>query len=70
MKTVLAFGDSLTWGADPATGLRHRPEHRWPEVLEAKLSGMAKVHAEGLGGRTTCYDDHLKPGLPQWRTGA
>ncbi|WP_107677276.1 SGNH/GDSL hydrolase family protein [Agrobacterium sp. LAD9] len=61
MKTVLAFGDSLTWGADPATGLRHRPEHRWPEVLEAELSGKAKVHPEGLGGRTTCYDDHTGP---------
>lgn len=58
MKTVLAFGDSLTWGADPATGLRHAAEHRWPEVLGAGLEGKARVHAEGLGGRTTCYDDH------------
>lgn len=61
MKTVLAFGDSLTWGADPATGLRHPPESRWPEVLEAALGAAAKVIAEGLGGRTTCYDDHAGP---------
>lgn len=61
MKTVLAFGDSLTWGADPATGLRHPPEYRWPEVLEKELGGRAKVIAEGLGGRTTCYDDHAGP---------
>ena len=28
MKTILAFGDSLTWGADPATGLRHARDGR------------------------------------------
>lgn len=61
MKTVLAFGDSLTWGADPATGLRHPPEFRWPVVLEKELGGVAKVISEGLGGRTTCYDDHAGP---------
>lgn len=61
MKTVLAFGDSLTWGADPATGLRHPTKFRWPEVLEAGLDGTAKVIGDGLGGRTTCYDDHTGP---------
>ena len=61
MKTVLAFGDSLTWGADPQTGLRHPPEFRWPEVLEAGLGGAARVIGDGLGGRTTCYDDHTGP---------
>ncbi len=61
MKTVLAFGDSLIWGADPATGLRHPAAYRWPEVLETELAGMAKVYPEGLGGRTTCYDDHAGP---------
>lgn len=61
MKTVLAFGDSLTWGADPTTGLRHPPEGRWPEVLARELGGSATVISEGLGGRTTCYDDHAGP---------
>lgn len=61
MKTVLAFGDSLTWGADPATGLRHPPEGRWPEVLGETLGGLARIISEGLGGRTTCYDDHAGP---------
>ncbi|MGO4622502.1 SGNH/GDSL hydrolase family protein [Ensifer sp. 2YAB10] len=61
MKTILAFGDSLTWGADPETGLRHPPEGRWPEVLARELEGAAKVIPEGLGGRTTCYDDHAGP---------
>ena len=39
MKTVLAYGDSLTWGADPVTTLRHPYEDLWPSVLEAGLSG-------------------------------
>ncbi len=61
MKTILAFGDSLTWGSDPATGLRHPLEYRWPEVLQRELGGTARVIAEGLGGRTTFYDDHTGP---------
>lgn len=61
MKEILAFGDSLTWGADPETGLRHPFEMRWPSVLMAGLEGRARVVAEGLGGRTTCFDDHSAP---------
>ena len=61
MRTILAFGDSLTWGADPATGGRHPHESLWPVVLERELRGEARVIAEGLGGRTTCFDDHSGP---------
>lgn len=57
-KTILAFGDSLTYGADAETGGRHPFEDRWPSVLEAGLGGSALVIAEGLGGRTTMFDDH------------
>jgi lysophospholipase L1-like esterase len=56
MKTILAYGDSLTFGTDPK-GERHRFEDRWPSVLEAGLKGEARVIAEGLGGRTTAFDD-------------
>ncbi|MEK1932887.1 MAG: arylesterase, partial [Pararhizobium sp.] len=49
MKQILAFGDSLTWGADPATGERHPIEQRWPSSLEEELNGIAHVIAEGLG---------------------
>lgn len=55
--TVLAFGDSLTWGYDPATGARHPAAMRWPEALAAALDGP-RVLSEGLSGRTTCFDDH------------
>ncbi|MDV3252328.1 arylesterase [Devosia sp. BK] len=57
MYEVLAFGDSLTRGANPGAGQRHRFEDRWPNVLQAGLDGFAHVSANGLGGRTTAYDD-------------
>ena len=47
MKTILAYGDSLTFGSNPQPGgPRHDYEDRWPSVLE-----------RGLGGRTTAFDD-------------
>lgn len=61
LKQILAFGDSLTWGADPATGERHPFEQRWPTSLEGELKSAAHVIHEGLGGRTTCFDDHAAP---------
>lgn len=58
MKTILAYGDSLTYGANPIkNGPRHAFEDRWPSTLEAGLGGKARVIAEGLGGRTTMFDD-------------
>lgn len=57
MKTILAYGDSLTYGTDPGGGPRHAYEHRWPSALEHALAGEARVIAEGLGGRATAYDD-------------
>jgi lysophospholipase L1-like esterase len=59
MKTILAFGDSLTFGANPQSGgPRHPYEDRWPTALEQSLGGGARVIAEGLGGRTTVFDDY------------
>lgn len=58
MKTILAYGDSLTFGSNPQPGgPRHAYEDRWPSVLEHGLGGKARVIAEGLGGRTTAFDD-------------
>ncbi len=58
MKTILAYGDSITYGSSPIIGgPRHAYEDRWPSVLEAGLEGHARVIAEGLGGRTTAHDD-------------
>lgn len=59
MKTILCFGDSLTWGYDAETLGRHPYEDRWPSVLQAELGAGVHVIAEGLNGRTTAFDDHL-----------
>ena len=59
MKTILCYGDSLTWGYNAETLQRHAYEDRWPSVLQAELGDGARVIAEGLNGRTTAYDDHL-----------
>jgi lysophospholipase L1-like esterase len=58
MKSILAFGDSLTWGFEAGTFLRHPFEVRWPNALAAGLGGKARVIEEGLNGRTTSYPDH------------
>ncbi|NTF07497.1 SGNH/GDSL hydrolase family protein [Agrobacterium rubi] len=59
MKTVLCYGDSLTWGFDAENLGRHAFEDRWPSVLQKALGTGVNVIAEGLNGRTTAYDDHL-----------
>lgn len=58
-KTVLCYGDSLTWGFDAEGQARHPFEDRWPSVLQKALGPGVNVIAEGLNGRTTAYDDHL-----------
>ncbi len=57
MKTILAFGDSLTWGFQAGTWLRHDFADRWPNVLGAGLGQGFRVVEEGTNGRTTAYDD-------------
>lgn len=59
MKSVLCYGDSLTWGYDPVSLGRHDYQNRWPSVLQKALGPEVTVIAEGLNGRTTAYDDYL-----------
>lgn len=59
MRTILCYGDSLTWGYDAETLGRHNFEDRWPSVLQQALGDKVRVIAEGLNGRTTAFDDHL-----------
>ena len=59
MKTVLCYGDSLTWGADGETGERFAAADCWPNVLAVGLGGGVNVIADGLRGRTTAYDEFL-----------
>jgi lysophospholipase L1-like esterase len=62
MKTILCFGDSLTWGYSAETLGRHNLEDRWPSALRSALGDGFQVIAEGLNGRTTVFDDHMLAG--------
>jgi lysophospholipase L1-like esterase len=66
MPVIVAFGDSNTWGYDPATGGRYPRAERWPSVLQRELGAQFEVVAEGLNGRTTVHDDPTEP----YRSGA
>ena len=70
MKRILAFGDSNTWGFDPATwGLstmtleRYPEDIRWTGLLQKALGNSALVIEEGLCGRTTAYDVEVRAGM-------
>ena len=67
MKHILAFGDSLTWGFQAGTWMRHQLEDRWPNVLAAGLDGNVRVIEEGQNGRMTVHDD---PYVLENRSGA
>ena len=57
MKRILAFGDSNTWGYDPATGQRYDETIRWTGLLQKALRGQALILEEGLCGRTTVFEE-------------
>lgn len=65
MKVVLCYGDSNTWGSDPAGNGRFAPDVRWTGVLARELGDGYRVIEEGLGGRTTNIDDPIE----QYRDG-
>lgn len=53
---ILCFGDSLTWGDDPALP-GHRLPHRWPVALQSSLGPGYTVIEEGQCGRNIAMDD-------------
>ena len=60
MYNILCFGDSNTFGSNPAGG-RHPRSVRWTGLLQNKLGEDFYVIEEGMGGRTTVWDDPLEP---------
>lgn len=62
MKHILCYGDSNTFGTDPVHGGRHGDEVRWTGVLQALLGTEYRVIEEGLGGRTTVFEDEISYG--------
>jgi lysophospholipase L1-like esterase len=65
MRTILCYGDSNTWGCPPIlewpiAGIeRYGPGSRWGGVLRSELGEGFEVVEEGLGGRTTVWDDPI-----------
>lgn len=57
---ILAYGDSLTWGADPGMNRRLPFASRWPSTAAATLGARARIVNAGLSGRTSQFDDFSK----------
>jgi lysophospholipase L1-like esterase len=60
VKSVLCYGDSNTWGYEPASGERFPEDVRWPGVLARELGSEFRVIEEGLNARTTVRDDPVE----------
>lgn len=60
VKRILCFGDSNTWGANPADGSRHPSDLRWSGILQKELGEAYLVIEEGYNGRTTVFDDEIE----------
>jgi lysophospholipase L1-like esterase len=60
-KTVLCYGDSNTWGCNPALPHDRYPRDvRWTGVLQKLLGDEYYVIEEGCCGRTTVWDDPVE----------
>jgi lysophospholipase L1-like esterase len=68
-KTIVAYGDSNTWGAAtlPRPDGRYGRDERWPGVLQRLLGQDWRVIEEGLNGRTTVHPDPVEG---EWLNGA
>lgn len=66
MKNILCYGDSNTWGADPAWDRQGVPwripgDQRWTGILQRELGPEYRVYECGLCNRTTAFEDTLVP---------
>lgn len=68
MKRILCYGDSNTYGfdgrkmAETGTFTRYDESIRWTCLLERILGDGYRISDEGMGGRTTVFDDPLEYG--------
>lgn len=60
MKTILCYGDSNTFGLMPDLKNRYPYPVRWTGILQRELGDGYRVIEEGLGGRTTVWDDPVE----------
>ena len=67
MKTVMCYGDSLTWGYNPKTRGRYPFNSRWPGVLQKSLEGKIRVIVRvGRGRSLRATIEELTPLLRGW----
>ncbi len=62
MYNILCYGDSNTWGHNPADCSRFDENTRWTMLLRRKLGGDFYLIEEGLCGRCACHEDWCMPG--------
>ena len=60
MGSILAFGDSNTWGLIPGTKKRYPWGVRWTSLVQEELKEN-RIIEDGLCGRTTVFEDQLRP---------
>lgn len=62
-KHILCYGDSNTFGTNPTHHPVRHPWHiRWTGRLQSMLGPDYRIIEEGMGGRSTVWDDPLEPG--------
>ena len=59
--TIICYGDSNTFGHDPAGGGRYRADKLWTSILETMLPAGSRVINCGMNGRTTAFDRDGSP---------
>ena len=67
-RRVLCYGDSNTYGYDPARDGRYGETERYPRVLQALLGSEWAVIEEGLPGRTAVFDDPITEAMNGLKT--
>lgn len=62
IRTILVFGDSLSWGRVPGSDRRHPVAHRWPYLMEEALGRERfQVVVDAVPGRTTVFEEPFRP---------
>lgn len=62
-KHIVCFGDSNTHGYNAGNNGRFNEDERWTCLLGKHLGPDYLILEEGLGGRTTCFEDPIFEGL-------